>query len=191
MTDENSKPIKLPRIELVHGFEIHCDNPRCGPIGFEKKRIVAEAKRAKHLKYHQDHEELMRKHLESLQEAQDEAATSGVVLLPKLHCPTCYSAIGEPHTDVCDIARCLSTGAQRRLRSHIPALETGEGNIDDPHHNCGLDVWTGYYPGEREAAVYGVPTDVLKRYGYWSATKVAWVLDEGWEEKANAPGKAD
>lgn len=53
-------------------------------------------------------------------------------------CPDCAVAVGEPHEydeydGGCDVARCLVTGLQRLMC--------------DLDHDCGRDVWTGWWPG--------------------------------------------
>jgi len=56
-------------------------------------------------------------------------------------CPDCGVAPGAHHTDNCDVARCLATGLQR--------LGCSES------HDCGLDIWTGRWPGEEECEEFG------------------------------------
>lgn len=55
-------------------------------------------------------------------------------------CQDCGAAPGEPHTLHCDVARCLSKGGQR--------ISCGCGN-------CGMDIWTGIWPGVMEAHQWG------------------------------------
>jgi hypothetical protein len=56
-------------------------------------------------------------------------------------CPDCHVAVGQPHADGCDVARCLATGGQR--------LSCGG------HDDCGQQVWTGHWPGTVECAEFG------------------------------------
>lgn len=95
----------------------------------------------------------------------------------KLRCPTCKADIGRMHDAACDVARCLSTGAQRAFDEH----KIRDGKIEE-NHKCGRDVWTGYFPGEREAAQYGVPIMVLKEVGKWDEQEVAWVMPDNYQE---------
>lgn len=183
----SDKPIRIPKIELVSGFQIRCSHVRCGAIDFAKKRRKAEELADQHTEYHRAHEEAVRKHLNALEEAQEISAVNGVILVARMTCPTCHANIGQAHDENCDVARCMVDGSQRKYKSHIPALETGEGDIDNPEHHCGIDVWTGFYPGEREAGKYGVSVDVLRRYGVWSSDAMEWTLPEGWEALAGLP----
>jgi hypothetical protein len=53
-------------------------------------------------------------------------------------CPDRAVVVGEPHVDDeydggCDVARCLETGRQRLMC--------------DLDHDCGRDIWTGWWPG--------------------------------------------
>lgn len=64
-------------------------------------------------------------------------------------CPDCGVQPDEPHAGGCDVARCLWTGTQRLSCQWFgldPVLT---------EHDCGRDVWTGDWPGEREAAALG------------------------------------
>jgi hypothetical protein len=56
-------------------------------------------------------------------------------------CGDCAVKPGEPHTDGCDVARCVVTGYQRLAC-------TG-------HHDCGRNIWTGIWPGEAECREFG------------------------------------
>jgi hypothetical protein len=67
-------------------------------------------------------------------------------------CGDCGAKPGQPHTDGCDVARCLQTGLQR--------LSCGE------DHDCGHEVWTGRWPGEAEC----------QEFGWWSVFDCA----RGW-----------
>lgn len=68
-------------------------------------------------------------------------------------CPDCGVAIGAPHWEACDVARCLVTGMQRLMCDGL--------HVDNPYpgcfvpRDCGWDLWTGMWPGEAEAAGYG------------------------------------
>lgn len=183
MDDEDyilDKPIVLPEVTLVQGFKVICSDPKCEPrVGFEPTEAQAEEKKRIHLEAHRKHEESMRARLAELTMEED---GTDVGPLPGLHCPSslCHVAVGFPHTQQCDIAVCLSTGAQRVMRDHIPA--------NDPSHECGNDVWTGFYSGEREALGYGVPLRVLKSLGYWDEAKLQWVLREDWEKEMHNRG---
>ena len=78
-------------------------------------------------------------------------------------CPDCAVKVGEFHKDGCDVARCLYTGRQRL------SCET---------QSCGSDVWTGQWPGEHEAQLYGVTLNDLHRPNgrfRWAREIRAWV----------------
>lgn len=66
-------------------------------------------------------------------------------------CPDCGAGINVKHDASCDVARCLATGRQRI------GCEFGSVFGGDEDHDCGRDVWTGYWPGEVDAA----------RLGFW------------------------
>lgn len=57
------------------------------------------------------------------------------------NCGDCAVAPGQPHTEGCDVARCLETGDQR--------ISCGE------DHDHGRDIWTGTWPGEAECVEFG------------------------------------
>lgn len=175
---------KLPKVELTSGFEVRCDHPTCGRIGFEHKRAKAEQLKNKHEDIHIEHELKIKKLLANQAKSVADEDMPDFVL-PELRCPTCLAGIGFSHLATCDVARCLPTGAQRLFREHIPTGPEGE------NHNCGMDIWTGYYPGEKEATEYGVPMDTLKREGHWDAEKVRWILPDDWAEKLQARVEAE
>ena len=101
-------------------------------------------------------------------------------------CPDCAANVGGVHDGGCDVARCLATGWQRL---------SCPGN-----HDCGLDVWTGEWPGDAECRDFGwwvqdrcaegmgwVPCapdapgamadrNRLSRDARWSAEQRRWVL---------------
>lgn len=167
-TDEPK--VKKTKVKLQKGFQVVCPNPQCGPIGFFKKRDMAEALQAKHEERHEEHE----KRLASLGmprevEVKEEAAQV------KLNCPGCGVMIGSAHLIQCDVARCMVNGGQRRLEAHKSKLEL--------KHNCGHDIWTGYYPGEKEASDYGVPLNVLKEIGSWDKDKKRWTMPDDYQQR--------
>jgi hypothetical protein len=57
-------------------------------------------------------------------------------------CPDCGAPVNAPHTEGCDVARCLFNGEQRVAH-------------DSNSHDCGRDVWTGLWPGEAECVEFG------------------------------------
>jgi hypothetical protein len=61
-------------------------------------------------------------------------------------CPACQAAIGETHTDDCDVAECLATGRKRMWCRAQP---------DAAGHDCGQATWTGEWPGHRECREFG------------------------------------
>ena len=83
-------------------------------------------------------------------------------------CPDCAAAVGQPHKDGCDVARCLQTGEQR--------LQCGSDDFPDDEHpglDCGEDTWTGEWPGTAECREYGwwIRWDAPppgERYGSWT-----------------------
>lgn len=88
-------------------------------------------------------------------------------------CPDCDVAVGEAHIHDeddggCDIARCLMTGLQRLTC--------------DLDHDCGQDLWTGWWPGqldcERLGWMIGPGFPDLRRlytHATWDAETCAWV----------------
>ena len=81
-------------------------------------------------------------------------------------CPDCAVAVGEPHFRECDLARCLETGLQRCT----------------DEHDCGRDVWTGWWPGLLDCEQLGwmigpgLP-DLNRLYteATWDPARCAWV----------------
>lgn len=69
-------------------------------------------------------------------------------------CPDCSVAVGEPHRDGCDVARCLDTGQQRL--SCDDGMDDDFEPIDNGDHDCGQDVWTGDYPGRADCERLGI-----------------------------------
>lgn len=101
-------------------------------------------------------------------------------------CPDCDVPAGAEHTDLCDAARCLRTGEQRRSCDH-PGLS---------FHDCGRDTWTGRRPGQEDAAGFGWYTRLdrrgwrsygpddpmavpdlgrLRQYVHWDAASRRWL----------------
>jgi hypothetical protein len=84
-------------------------------------------------------------------------------------CPSCEVAIGQPHLDRCDVARCLVTGLQR--------------SGCDAAHDCGTDIWSGRWPGETDCErlgwmlAPGLP-DLNRLYAEatWDPAQRAWVI---------------
>ncbi|WP_436499544.1 hypothetical protein [Actinokineospora sp. HUAS TT18] len=88
-------------------------------------------------------------------------------------CPDCDVAVGEAHIhdeygSGCDIARCQATGLQRL--------------ICDTDHDCGREVWTGWWPGlldcERLGWMHGPGSPDLRRLyteATWDIDQHAWV----------------
>lgn len=88
-------------------------------------------------------------------------------------CPDCAVAVGEAHIydecdGGCDVARCLVTGLQRLMC--------------DLDHDCGRDVWTGWWPGlvdcERLGWMLGPGFPDLNRLyteTTWDPARCAWV----------------
>lgn len=90
-------------------------------------------------------------------------------------CPDCAVAVGTPHEDGCDVARCLNDGGQRlqcdgvgpvlKLLDAIERIGTwpeimelaveARDFLGDDAHDCGEDVWTGHWPGEVECIEFG------------------------------------
>jgi hypothetical protein len=70
----------------------------------------------------------------------------------KQRCPDCAVEIGEGHLYDCDVARCLFDGSQRLIC-----------RMWGTDHDCGQDVWTGYWPGILECQKFGF-------WCYWGPT---------------------
>ncbi|MCU1680207.1 MAG: hypothetical protein JWQ81_946 [Amycolatopsis sp.] len=87
-------------------------------------------------------------------------------------CPDCAVAVGEAHPgdeyDGCDVARCLVTGLQRLSC--------------EADHDCGQDVWTGWWPGQLDCEQLGwmigpgLP-DLNRLYtqAVWNPERCQWV----------------
>jgi len=65
-------------------------------------------------------------------------------------CPSCEVAIGEFHTDLCDVARCAETGLQRSA-----GCRGVHGCRNRPGADC-RTRWSGECPGAAEAREYGL-----------------------------------
>lgn len=177
--------IKLPKVEVQRGYMVTCHAANCGPIGFAPKQSGAQKLEADHLAEHKRHNDRVTKQLEQLEKDQKDAAEkSGVNIDPILHCPgdKCNAPVGLPHTSECDVARCLVTGTQRRLIEHIKNLAPE----DREAHKCGNDVWTGYWPGDYEAALYGVQRNDVQRMGRWDVDRLQWVIDSLEQKEVDA-----
>jgi hypothetical protein len=169
--------VAVVRVDLTKGYRVDCTHAKCGPIGFETTRAKAEEMRTQHLDLHTRYEKAVEDKLGGLVE--DDKAKPDV----QLRCPGCNVPIGVSHVLTCDVARCLMNGGQRVLKDH----KTLNGKVEENHY-CGQDIWTGFYPGEKEATEYGVPLMVLKELGRWDQEKIRWVLDDGWEERMRQRG---
>ena len=64
-------------------------------------------------------------------------------IVPTFVCWDCGARIGDPHLDGCDVARCLATGDQRLA-------------CDDDGHDCGDQMFDGYWPGELDCYRLGI-----------------------------------
>jgi hypothetical protein len=68
-------------------------------------------------------------------------------------CGDCAAKPGEPHSDGCDVARCLATGIQRLQCDGSPRAHADAGCFEA--RDCGHQVWTGAWPGVAECEEYG------------------------------------
>jgi len=87
-----------------------------------------------------------------------------------LRCADCGVEAIAPHEPCCDVARCLANGRQR--------LSCPSYGLDDDGHSCGLDLWTGMWPGALESWIYQVDINALTRPGgafRWDAGARLWV----------------
>ncbi len=83
-------------------------------------------------------------------------------------CRECDAAVGEAHDEGCWTARCLVTGLNR------------VGCTAD--HDCGHDLWTGWWPGQLECEQLGwtvrpgVP-DIGRLYSeaVWDPERCLWI----------------
>lgn len=71
-------------------------------------------------------------------------------------CPGCAVAIGEPHVNDCDIARCLVTGCPRLLC--------------EEDHDHGRHDWSGVFPGTIDAIELGLWARLEPGMGWVPAT---------------------
>lgn len=88
-------------------------------------------------------------------------------------CPDCDVPVGEAHIydeidSGCDVARCLVTGLQRLMC--------------DLDHDCGQDVWIGWWPGQLDCERLGWMLgpgfpDLNRLYteATWDAERCLWV----------------
>ncbi|MBW4717355.1 hypothetical protein KZQ38_09260 [Saccharothrix sp. SC076] len=95
---------------------------------------------------------------------------------PQERCPDCGVAVGEAHEydeydGGCDIARCLATGHQRLMC--------------DLDHDCGQDIWTGWWPGHTDCERLGwmlAPgfPDLNRLYtqAVWDSERHTWVAPD-------------
>lgn len=93
--------------------------------------------------------------------------------MDKYDCGDCAVPPGTAHEGGCDVARCMATGLQRLScdQNHPPMTEA------DP---CGVDVWTGEWPGDAEC----------REFGWWVQDRCAEGL--GWVPCApDAPGATE
>jgi hypothetical protein len=81
-------------------------------------------------------------------------------------CGDCAAKPGKPHSDGCDVARCLVTGRQR-LSCNVGEVVFGWPE-KSPHDDCGNQVWTGVWPGDAECAEFGWHT-------FWESPGRGWV----------------
>jgi hypothetical protein len=81
-------------------------------------------------------------------------------------CPDCAVSPGEPHEGDCDVARCLFDGGQRLSCGvmddvlEFVSLDLSDGSTGfipqaQRTHDCGLDVWTGEWPGVAACREFG------------------------------------
>jgi hypothetical protein len=172
---KESSEMKLPKVDAQTGYMVTCSHKQCGPVGFAAKRVGRDELIAAHLAEHKAHNDRVSATLARLAEQEDQAAEiSGVRIDPVLVCPgdKCGVPIGFPHEKDCDVARCLVTGTQRALIEHIKHLDPS----DREEHKCGADVWTGYWPGDYEAAKYGTTRNDVLRHGTWDVALLEWVM---------------
>lgn len=92
-----------------------------------------------------------------------------------MNCHDCDVPPGIPHASGCDVARCLWDGGQR--------LQCEMFGVDSPIHNCGLDIWTGMWPGEMECFEFGfiredggADLNKLLMTASWDRRQQTWVL---------------
>ena len=64
-------------------------------------------------------------------------------------CPSCHAAVGELHTDQCEIAWCAAVGRQR-----YGTCDTAHGCHTDPRLDC-RTAWSGLHPGFAECRDLG------------------------------------
>ncbi|SDN16336.1 hypothetical protein SAMN04488074_13725 [Lentzea albidocapillata subsp. violacea] len=95
--------------------------------------------------------------------------TPGIVFPQQDHCPDCAVSIDEEHVDGCDVARCIVTGLQQLSCLH--------------DHDCGIDVWTGRWPGDADCERLGLMIgpglpDVCRLYleATWDPASRQWIV---------------
>ena len=71
-------------------------------------------------------------------------------------CPDCGAKAGNPHKPGCDVELCSVCGGQRLMCDSIGVHE---------EHDPKFARWTGFWPGELEAAALGVDLNELAIQG--------------------------
>jgi hypothetical protein len=166
--------VNLPNVGKARVFVVECS--KCGVVSFNKLPSEADDSIKEHLAEHIAINERIKRVLAQNQaETEALASATGVTLEPILQCPDdmCRVPIGFEHFKTCTVARCMVTGTQRLLIEHIKHLDPA----DRENHKCGQDVWTGYWPGDKEAAQYGTTRNAVMMYGKWDPEQMQWVMD--------------
>lgn len=116
-------------------------------------------------------------------------------------CHDCAVAVGQPHDDGCDVARCLWTGLQRiacdeslvalaiRILRSVGHNDTADRlayhysvSPADEAHDCGNETWTGEWPGAADA----------RRLGWWCYFRPDFGEGNGWARCApDHPGASE
>lgn len=207
--------VNLPGVTKRKGFLVSCEEE--GVLKFFEADEEADADNytAEHLSLHKEHRESLRRILGHVEITHNTPVPRGLqcptckAAIGMVHADSCDVArcleTGEQRALVahlpvihsncegCNAAIVGTFDAAFDLNwNHADASRDKDHNADASGltglHHCGQDVWTGFFPGEKEAQEYGIPQQHLGRLGHWDKDRVRWVLDDDWQAKMQQLG---